>query len=158
MDSILSSLGFRFFRSDDEYLLIFRGDVLDHHVLLRQGESFLHATCVLSRAPDPLPTELASALLEWNAAHSLARMATGSGQILALAELPAEPPQGLTAEAIEPLLLSVVAAAEEFSRRLLPEILNLLPSEAVPGVPLAEAAGPTSEPIDSEIDWDADDA
>ncbi|HET6382465.1 MAG TPA: YbjN domain-containing protein [Armatimonadota bacterium] len=121
LDSALSSLGFEYFCSGDEYLLLFRGAVIDHPVLVRESEAFVHATAVLCRVPDPLGAHLSAVLLEWNAHHSMARLAVTNRQALALAELPL---QGLRTEGVETLILSVASAAEEFSQRVLPGLLS----------------------------------
>lgn len=162
----------QFFCAGEEFLLIFRGEVFDHHVMLSEGESFVHATCMLSRAPDPLEVDLARYLLEWNARHSMARTAISGSELLLAADIPCH---GLQAAGVEELILGVAAAAEELSRDLLPRLLggdasiptstadDLAVAQNEPPVPeeSPEREGPPKAPLpsadDTEIDWNAED-
>ena len=154
LHSSLDSLGLEYFTSGDHTLLVFRGEVLDHSILIRQGESFIYLTCVIGRAPELFLQELAVRLLEWNASHTLARAAVSDDRLVILAEMPL---QGLQAEGVETVILSVATAAEELAPAVLPLLL------AGPGAaePVAATAEPPPPPVhespDSEIDWEAAD-
>ena len=156
--SALESTGLQYFRAADEFLLVFRGRVLDHHIILKRGESFLHGACVLGRAPSPLPGPLAERLLQWNGGHSLSRIAITDNELVLLAELPL---QGVDAHAVEELVMSIATAAEQLKPEILPLLLeaggpapvnsSIRPGETTPD------RRPLAAPVDPEIDWEAED-
>lgn len=163
--ALLEGAGLQYFQCGDEYMLVFRGAVLDHYILLRQGEAFVHATCVFGRVPSPLPSALAERLLGWNGGHSLSRIAISDGELVLLADLPH---QGVDAHSVEQLVLSIATAAEQLKPQLLPLLLDHcsrspLVSTDSPGPTARNEAAPagqkgdTSRAVDPDIDWEAED-
>jgi hypothetical protein len=160
--SSLDNLGYTYFTCAEDAMVVFRGSLLDHHILLNCGGDFLRATVILAAWPDALSAQAAGRILRWNAELSFARVAEEDGRLVLLADLPC---QGVADESIRQWLMGIVAAAEAIGPEALRMALPSTPGHSAPPPEIArtapDCAAPPSTPApdnnedDQDIDWNA---